>query len=178
MYMCIHIYIYIYVYTHIYLYIYICLIRLKQTIYIYIYIHIERAREIAMHSHSNTSNAARYKSGTLSLATAFRIGRLGVCLLDEVLWSCSHKSEQDVRDCSKLRGQALGADLRTRSTAAGSTDAVLEIVQFIIMWVLTTVREIRKRQICHGLLCSAKAPLPVSRPRAARARACRPSGIM
>ena len=31
-----------------------------------------------------------------------------------------------------------------RSTAASSTDAVLEIVYSIIMWVLTTVHEIRK----------------------------------
>ena len=39
------------------------------------------------------------------------------------------------------------ADLR--STAASSTDAVLEIVELIIMWVLTTVREIRKKTYQH-----------------------------
>ena len=38
-----------------------------------------------------------------------------------------------------------------RSTAASCTDALLEIVEFVIMWVLTTVREIRKIIVCTSL---------------------------
>ena len=43
----------------------------------------------------------------------------------------------------QLVAELLGQQIQ-RSTAASSTDAVLDIVKLIIMWVLTTVRDIRK----------------------------------
>ena len=74
----------------------------------------------------------------------------------------SHTSSRQTQPFLKSSSTGWSADLR--STAASSTDAVLEIVEFIIMWVLTDVREIRKKSFGLDLHVQGSSQSACARP--------------